>query len=216
MRIIVIGCGRVGSGLAYRMQSDVNEVTVVDRDPAAFERLGPGFHGRSLVGTALERDLLVRAGIEDADSLASVTGSDEINAVVSRLAARRFRVPRVVARMYDPRQAELYARLGVLTISPVEWGVSRLGHLIGLRDVSQIAALGGGQLQIVEAAVPPLLAGREAKELEIPGETRVVALTRSGKTFLVDRRTTLQGGDLVAVAVARGAEAALENLLSLG
>lgn len=215
MRVIVIGCGRVGSGLAYRLEMDGQEVTVIDQDRKALDRLGVGFHGRAVVGSALDRNLLARAGIAGVDALASVTGSDETNAVVARLAAQRFRVPRVIARMYDPRQADLYSRLGVLTISPVEWGIARIGHLISLSEVAPIVAVGGGRVHLVEAAVPPVMTGRRAGELEIPGETRLVAVTRSGRTFLGDAGTILEAGDVVSVAVTTGAESRLQQLLEV-
>lgn len=213
MRIIVIGCGRVGAGLVYRLVADGHELTVIDEDSRALERLGPGFRGDLLVGTALDQSVLRQAGIARADALAMVTGTDEINAVVARLAVQRFRVPRVVARMYDPREAGLYSRLGVLTISPVEWGISRIAHLLTLRDVAHTVALGAGRVHILEANVPPALAGRRAEDLEIPGETRVISVTRAGQTLLTDAVTRLEAGDVLAVAVMAGSEVHVEQLL---
>jgi len=215
MRVIVLGCGRVGSGLAIRLEVDHHEVTVIDHDLKAISRLGKSFHGRPLVGNALDRDMLIDAGVTRADALAAVTGSDEINAVVARLALGRFRVPRVVARMYEPRQAELYSRLGLLTISPVDWGITRLAQLLILRDVAHVTALGGGRVQLLETTVSPTMAGKKADELEIAGETRVVSVTRAGRAFLGDRNTLLERGDLVTIAVAHGAEARLQHLLGV-
>src|SRR4030042_1184683 len=108
MRIIIIGCGRMGSGLAQTLSLRGHAVTVVDRDPQAFERLGPAFKGKTLTGIGFDRDVLLRAGIERADGLAAVTFSDEANVVAARLASNIFHVPRVVARLYDPRKAEIY------------------------------------------------------------------------------------------------------------
>jgi len=214
MKVIVIGCGRVGSGLVGLLDIDRHDVTVVDLEPKAIGRLGKGFGGRSLVGNALDHDVLEEAGIAEADALAAVTGSDEVNAVVSRLALRRFRVPRVVARMYEPRQADLYGRLGVLTISPVEWGITRVAHLLTLSDLAPIASF-GGRVHLLEATISPTLAGRRAGELEVPGEARVISVTRSGRTFLGDRATALETGDVVAVAVAQGSETRLQQLLGV-
>ncbi len=216
MKAVVIGCGRVGSGLAYLLELDGFEVTVIDQSPHAFDRLGEGFHGEVIIGKALDRGLLDRAGIARADALAAVTGSDETNAVLARLAVRHFHVPRVVARMYDPRQADLYRRLGVLTISPVEWSISRIGHLLSLRDVAPVTTLGTGQVHLVEASVLPGLAGRRAGELEVPGETRLIAVTRSGRTFLGDGNLPLEAGDVVSMAVTTGAEVRLQQLLGFG
>jgi trk system potassium uptake protein TrkA len=214
VKVLVVGCGRVGSGLAASLEIDSHAVTVIDREPKAMARLSRGFAGRSVVGNALDRDVLEQAGIGEADALAAVTGSDEINAVVSRLASRRFRVPRVVSRMYEPRQADLYGRLGVLTISPVEWGVTRVAQLLTLSDLAPIVSI-GGRVNLVEATIAPSLAGRRAEELEVPGETRVISVTRSGRTFLGDRATLLESGDVVAVAVTQGSETRLQQLLGV-
>jgi trk system potassium uptake protein TrkA len=215
MHVIVLGCGRVGSGLAYRLETDGHVVTVVDRDTRAFVRLGPGTRARRIVGEALDRDVLEAAGIGQADAVAAVTGRDEVNAVVARIASQRLHVPRVVARMYDPRQADLYQRLGVLTISPVQWGISRLGHLISVRDISPVAVLGGGQVELVEARVPPTMSGRRSAELEIPGEARLVTVTRGGRTFLEDGTTPIEAGDVVSIAVTSDAVVRLQQLLSV-
>src|SRR5512139_1762646 len=130
MKIIIIGCGRMGSGLARAMSLRGHAVTVVDRDPAAFERLGPTFKGQTVVGIGFDREVLLKAGIDRADGLAALTESDEANVVAARLASQVFHIPRVVARLYDPRKAEIYKRLGLRTIAPVAWGIARAADLL--------------------------------------------------------------------------------------
>jgi trk system potassium uptake protein len=202
MHVIVIGCGRVGSGLARTLAHRGDAVTVVDVDPGAFTRLGRAFHGRRVTGDGGDRTVLERAGAAGADGLAAVTGSDEVNAVLARLATAALHVPRVVARMYDPAKAEIYRRLGVQTVAPVTWGVERLAELLTCSELTPVASLGAGQVEIVDATVPALLAGRPAAELAVPGESGVVAITRRGVTSLVaDPATPLQAGDLLHVAV---------------
>jgi len=213
MRILVLGCGRVGSGLGYRLEVDRHDVTVIDRDRNAISRLGRGFSGRALVGDALSRATLEDGGIAEVDALAAVTGSDEVNAVVARLASSRYRVPRVVARMYEPRQAHLYGRLGALTISPVEWGVTRLASLLTQSELAEVTAIGGGAVLIMEITVSSSIAGKSAGELEIPGETKLVTITRAGRSFFGDPGVVLETGDLVGIAVSRGAEERLQTLL---
>lgn len=215
MRALIVGCGRVGSGLAYAMEIEHHDVTVIDTDPRAVERLGKGFRGTSIVGDALDREVLRLGGVEHVDALAAITGNDEVNAVVARLALRRFRVPMVVARMYEPRQADLYRRLGVLTISPVEWGITRLSHLLTSSGVAPIASMGSGRVHLLETTISSGMSGKRAGELEIPGETRVVSVQRGGRTFLSDRNTPLEQGDLVAIAVVQGSEGRLQQLLGL-
>ena len=213
MRVVVLGCGRVGSGLARALSLRGDHVAVVDDDPAAFERLGPSFAGDRIEGSALHRDVLIRAGVERCDALAAVTGSDEVNAAVARLAQRRFRVPHVVARLYDPGKAALHRRLGVQTVSQVEWGVERIIEILTATRMGASFSLGGGQVDLVEVAVPKLLSGRAVAELEVPSEIHVVAITRAGRTFIADPVVRFEAGDVVHVAVAAGARARLERLL---
>ena len=213
MRIIVIGCGRVGAGLARDLAARHRTVVVVDRDPATFERLGPAAAGERLVGSGLDRRVLERAGIDRADGLAAVTGSDEVNAVVARLASRVFRVPRVVARLYDERAAELYLRLGIRAISPVAWGIQRLGDLLTFSELSPIASLGAGAVEVLEARIPATLARRTASELQVPGEVDVIAVTRHGTTALATAGTEFEEGDLVHLAVSSASKERLHVLL---
>jgi trk system potassium uptake protein TrkA len=144
--------------------------------------------------------VLLRAGIERADGLAAVTGSDEANVVTARLARHVFQVPRVVARLYDPRKAEVYRRLGLQTINPVTWGIHRIAELLCYSRLEPIVSLGSGDADLLELEIPPLLIGRTVNEVMIPGEVHVVAISRGGKTFLPTLGTTFQEGDLLHVA----------------
>lgn len=201
MRIIIIGCGRLGAGLAETLGQRGHGVTVVDLDPAAFERLGPSFRGETVAGGGFDRDVLLMAGIERADGLAAVTSSDEVNVVAARLARLVFRVPRVVARLFDPRKAEVYRRLGLPTISHVTWGINRIVELLCYSRLDTIKSLGSGEVDIVEAEIPHLLVGRTVNDLTVPGEIHVVAVTRRGKTFLPTLGTEFHEGDMVHLAL---------------
>jgi len=215
MRLIIIGCGRMGAGLARTLGQRGHTVTVVDRDPAAFERLGPGFKGQTVAGVGFDRVALLQAGIERADGLAAVTVSDETNLVAARLARLMFRVPRVVARLYDPRKAEIYRRLGVQTISTTAWGIHRIAELLGYSELDSIVSLGSGAVDIVEVVVPHLLIDRTVNDVTIPGEVQVVAVSRGGSTFLPTLGTRLQQGDLVHLSVLGGSIERLKALLAL-
>ena len=201
MRIIIIGCGRMGAGLARTLRGRGHTVTLVDRDPAAFDLLGPSFKGHTVVGVGFDREVLLRAGIERADGLAAVTASDETNVVAARLARIMFRVPRAVARLYDPRKAEIYRRLGVQTISTTAWGIHRIAELLGYSQFDAIASLGSGAVDLVEVAVQHPLVGRAVEQMAIPGEVHVVAISRAGTTFLPTLGTRFQEGDLVHLSV---------------
>jgi len=201
MRIIIIGCGRMGAGLAQTLGRRGHTVTVVDRDSATFEQLGPSFNGQTVVGVGFDREVLLQAGIERADGLAAVTASDETNLVAARLARLVFRVPRAVARLYDPRKAEIYRRLGVQTISTTAWGIHRIAELLGYSAFDALASLGSGAVDLVEVVVPQLLVGRSVDEMTIPGEVHIVAISRAGTTFLPTLGTRFQDGDLVHLSV---------------
>ena len=136
MKIIIIGCGRVGSGLARMLSNRGHQVTVIDSDPVAFERLGKAFKGKTVVGIGFDRQAILDAGIEKADAFAAVTASDEANAVAARIAKNVFKVPRVAARIYDPRKADIYRRLGMQTISPVALGISRMAELLSFSNLA--------------------------------------------------------------------------------
>lgn len=213
MKVIVIGCGRVGAGLARDLAARRRDVTVVDLDPTVFDRLGQSFAVERIVGSGLDRRVLVQAGIEHADGLAAVTGADEVNAVVARLASKVFRVPRVVARLYDERAAEVYQRLGIRAISPVSWGIQRLGDLLTFAETTPVATLGAGGVEVVEARVPASLAGRPLSELYVPGELSVVAVTRHGSTSIASVATVLQEGDLVHIVVSSASRERLDELI---
>jgi trk system potassium uptake protein TrkA len=216
MKIMIIGCGRQGAELAKTLNLNDCEVTVVDNDQTAFERLGPPpFLGQIIHGNGLDRDVLLQGGIERADGVAALTASDDINIVVARLARQVFRVPRVVARVHDPLKAEIYRRLGVLTVNPVALGTQRFAELLTFSPLEPIKGLGNGEVGIVEIDIPPNLVGRMANELTVPGEIQVVAITRDGKTYMPTLGAIFQEHDLIHMAVASNSTDRLKALLGL-
>jgi trk system potassium uptake protein TrkA len=216
MRILVIGCGRVGSGLARSLSLQGHAVVAVDKDVAAFERLGPAFKGKTVAGVGFDRDVLVQAGIERADGLAAVTASDEANIIIGRLATQVFRVPRVVARLYDPLKAEIYRRLGLQTITPITWGINRIAEMLSYSPLSTVATLGAGDVDIIEAEVPPALVGRTVRDLTVPAEANVISVTRNGSSFLPTSGAVLQDGDIIHLVVLGASADRIRSMLSLG
>jgi trk system potassium uptake protein TrkA len=214
MRFVVIGCGRWGTGLATTLVERGHEVAVVDIDPEAFARLGDKPACERVVGDALDRDVLTRAGVGGASGLAAVTFSDEVNVVVARAAREVFRVPKVVARLYDPRKAHIYRRLGIQTISTVEWGVHRIADLLAYSSLDVTVSIGHGGVDIVDIDIPPLLVGRTVVELTIPGEARVIALSRAGRTFLPTDGTLFEAGDRAHVVLLAAASEHLKRVLA--
>jgi trk system potassium uptake protein len=213
MKSIIVGCGRVGAGLAQSLCQRRQSVTVVDQEGSAFEGLGPGFTGQTIVGAGLDREVLLQAGIERADGLATVTGSDDTNVVIARLARQIFRVPRVVARLHDPRHAEVYRQLGIQTITPLTWGIQRLSELLCYTPLNTTLSLGSGEVDLVEVELPYLLAGRTVNELTLLGEIHVAAISREGRTFLPTLGTVFREGDRVHLMVLGSSAARLTALL---
>lgn len=215
MKFIVLGCGRMGVGLARILSARGHSVTVLDRDPSALERLDASFSGKRIVGSGFEREVLLRAGIERADGLAAVTSSDETNLVVARLARNVFRVPRVVARLYDPGKVEAYRRLGVQIVAPVSWAMDRFADLLSYSELDTVLSLGAGEVEIVEVDVPVLLVGKRVREVTVPGEVHVVALSRGGKAFLPTSETVFEREDSVHIALLAASSERLKAVLGL-
>ena len=213
MKIIIIGCGRVGSGLAKLLSNRGHLVTVIDSDPLSFERLGKSFKGKTIVGIGFDRQALLDAGIEKADAFAAVTASDEANAVAARLAKTVFKVPRVAARIYDPRKADIYRRFGMQTISPVALGISRMAELLAFANLAVSDSVGTGEVKMVDIEIPSMLAGRKTGELTIPGEVHVTAISRKGKTFLPLNSSVFEEGDIVHLAVLATSQDRLKDLV---
>ena len=184
MKVIIMGCGRVGEQLAQLMADEGHAVAVIDQNQAALTRLGDNFRGSKVKGIGFDRDVLVGAGIEQADAFAATSSSDNANIVAARIARNVFHVPRVVARLYDPRRAEVYQRLGLLTISSTIWGARRIHELLTHSEMEPVMVFGSGEVCLLSIETPPLLVGRMVKHLNITGEIQTVAITRQGSAFI--------------------------------
>ncbi len=215
MKLIVVGCGRLGSALALATAREGHEVTIVDRSAEAFDRLGAEFPGRTVQGEVLHQDVLRRAGIEEADGLAAVTPDDHVNLVIARIAAQRFKVPNVVARVYDPRHRALFEALGVQTVSSAVWGAERLRQLLTHPGVTPLATFGHGEVSLVEVRVPAPWAGRTLADLYADAALHPAVIVRAGKALLpTGPEDTLHEGDLLVLAASREALQRLTALLS--
>ena len=201
MHVVIVGCGRVGSGLAATLESEGHSVAVIDRQAKAFRRLPEGFAGQSVVGVGFDRDILRAAGIEQAGALAAVTNGDNSNILIARVAREAFSIERVVARIYDSRRAAIYERLGIPTVATVQWTTERVlrrilpdGHAVEWVDPS-------ATISMIERTVPPAWAGRRLGDLEIPGVARLVGVGRLGEASLPDPQHAAQDGDVIWVSV---------------
>lgn len=213
MNVIVVGLGRMGTGLARKLDRQGHNVCAVDQDPERLELLGDGFAGRKVCGVGIDRGVLEKAGIERASAVVSCTTSDETNIVIARIARDSYRVPRVIARMYDVSKAETYRRLGIQTISTTDWGVRRACELLTYHQQDSVLAVGTGEVQIVRVDVPTLLEGHPVREISAIGEVKVVAVSHNSQTFIPTEGTVLGHGDVVYAAVASSAQEKFAHML---
>ncbi|KJY45330.1 potassium transporter TrkA [Streptomyces sp. NRRL S-444] len=184
-----MGCGRVGSALAQTLEQQGHTVAVVDQDPTAFRRLGAGFGGRRVTGVGFDQDTLREAGIEEAGAFAAVSSGDNSNIIAARVAREMFGVENVAARIYDPKRAEVYQRLGIPTVATVRWTADQM---LRRRDPS-------GGVQLAEVHTSAAWIGHKVSKLQDETGVRVAFLTRLGEAMLPTSQTVLQEGDLVHV-----------------
>ena len=200
MHVVIVGCGRVGSSLAHNLIGEGHTVAIIDRKPAAFERLGGDFTGQQLIGIGFDRDLLVKAGIERAEALAAVTNGDNSNILVARVARETFGIERVVARIYDPQRAAVYQRLGIATVAPAMWTTERVLRRL-LPDALAVEWVDpSAKVSLVERSFSSSWAGTRVLEAESAG-VRVVAVSRLGSAMLPTADLVVQDGDVIHAMV---------------
>ncbi len=197
MHVVIMGCGRVGSTLAHSLEARGHSIAVIDQNAEAFRRLGDDFGGITVTGTGFDQQVLTEAGIERADAFAAVSSGDNSNIIAARVARETFGVTTVVARIYDPRRAEVYERLGIPTVATVRWTADRIlrhmlpeGHVEMWRDPTNVVA-------VMEIPVAPGWITQPISALEEATGARVAYLMRFGIGTLPTSSTVLQDGDQV-------------------
>jgi trk system potassium uptake protein TrkA len=204
VHVVIVGCGRVGSSLARNLLDEEHTVSIIDRRAGAFERLGSGFTGATFAGIGFDRDLLVKAGIERAEAVAAVTNGDNSNILVARVARETFGIERVVARIYDPRRAAIYQRLGIATVAPALWTTERVLRRLVPNSASVEWVDPSAKVSLVERTVGKGWVGRKVLDIERDG-VRVVAVSRLGSAILPNDSLVAQEGDVLYLAVAHDA-----------
>ncbi|RPE46620.1 trk system potassium uptake protein TrkA [Streptomyces sp. Ag109_O5-1] len=213
MRVVIVGCGRVGATLAAQLAAEGHDVRLVDRRPTADRLLPAGFPGTFHVGNGFGRPVLEAAGIDGADAFVAVTSTDNANLVSARTAKETYRVPIVLARVHDPRRAEIYRDLGIPAVSSVRWAVSRIHQMLLHRHLTPELVFGNGETLLVRSELPPYLAGRPVTGFDVDGEIRVVEITRAGHSLMPAHGLPAEPGDLVTFAVAATALGRLRGFL---
>ena len=215
MHVVIVGCGRVGSTLALSLISSGHSVAVVDRKSDAFFRLRDNFAGQTITGIGFDRDVLEQAGIKKASAVAAVTNGDNSNILVARVARESFGIENVVARISDPKRAEIYERLGIATVATVKWTSDRILRRI-LPDLPAVEWTDpSSSVVLVERTLPDSLVGEKVLELEIEG-ARISALRRLSAAVIPDSKTLVQQGDIAYITVEKDSVNSLDEFLKRG
>jgi len=214
VHVVIMGCGRVGSSLAATLDAAGHSVAVVDQDPSSFERLPKGFGGETYVGVGFDREVLVQAGIERATAFAAVSSGDNSNIVAARVARETFGVENVVARIYDPRRAEVYQRLGISTVATVRWTANQMLRRLAPQGSEAEWIDASGAIRMAEVHVEPSWIGLRLTRIEHATGARIALITRLGEGQLPGPDTVLQEGDLVHILVRDPELAAVERVLA--
>ena len=200
MFVIVVGCGRVGSELAFRLFQAGHQVAVIDEVGTSFENLHPDYRGRTIEGEVLSEEVLKRSGIESADGLAAVTNSDSVNAVVGHVARTVYDVPNVVVRNYNPRWLPMHHAFGLQVVSSTGWGAQRIEELLASPAERPVFSAGNGEVEIYEVLVPADWAARPVSDLIGDVDGVAAAVTRAGRSMLPTPEMLLEAGDVVHVS----------------
>ena len=201
MHIVIMGCGRVGSTLAHILEDRENTIAVIDRDPEAFRRLRSSFKGEKITGIGFDRAVLIQAGIERADAFVAVSTGDNSNIISARVARETFSVERVVARIYDPRRAEVYERLGIPTVATVRWTADQMLRKIIPEGGQPLWRDPTGKIVLTEVRFSPAWIGEQVKSLEGSTMSRIAFIDRLGQAFVPEPGTAVQEGDVLHVMV---------------
>ena len=216
MHVVIMGCGRVGSTLARGLEARGHTAAVIDQNPDAFRRLGPGFSGTTVTGIGFDRTVLVRAGIESAAAFAAVSSGDNSNIISARVAREQFGVQTVVARIYDPRRAEVYERLGVPTVATVTWAADQVLRRLLPDDSEPLYRDPSGSVRVDQMVVPTAWVGQTVLSIQDATHARVAFLTRLGSGMIPDRFTVVQEGDLLNLFLLDEQEDAVRAAIAAG
>ena len=213
MLILIIGCGRVGSELALQLSRKGHDVVVIDKDPDAFKELGESFNGITLTGDGFDIDILKEAGIKDAGALCSVTNSDNVNVIAAQIAKKIFKIPHVVARIYDTRSAYIYQKLGVTIISGTELLAAMINNKVLSEKFSAIL-LRSEDVGMVELKAGPSLARKTVSEIDDPPQLKVAALIKDKRALIPKPDAVIEQGDVIVCVVRKDRLGRIEKLLS--
>jgi trk/ktr system potassium uptake protein len=199
VHFVIMGCGRVGSTLAHILEDRGNSVAVIDQNPEAFRKLRSSFKGSRVTGMGFDRDVLIQAGIQEADAFAAVSSGDNSNIISARVARESFGIDRVAARIYDPRRAEVYQRLGIPTVATVRWAADQILRKLLPEGAEPLWRDPTGKIVLAEVAFSDRWLGEKIKAVELATNTRIAFVDRLGEALIPSPVTVLQEGDVLHV-----------------
>jgi trk system potassium uptake protein TrkA len=214
VHVVILGCGRVGSTLARSLVKRDHTVAVIDQDATAFSRLGDDFPGQTVNGIGFDRDTMREAGVEHADAFAAVSSGDNSNIIAARVARETFGVDRVVARIYDPKRAEVYERLGIPTVATVRWAADQILQRILPEGAAPEWFDASGNVVLAQVLVGQGWIGQPLYALEKAAGVRAACITRYGEGSIPAHKTVLQEGDLLHLLIPRANVREVESVLS--
>jgi trk system potassium uptake protein TrkA len=203
MYVIIVGCGRVGSELANLLAKEGHNVVIIDRDQNSFARLGNTFNGLSLQGNGFDLSLLKQAGIEKADAFCCVTNGDNTNLISAQVAKKIFKVPKVIARVYDPRRANIYKALGLDILSGTILFASMIRDKIVESRFSSYL-IESKDLGVIEIEIKKDFIGKTIQQINLPGEFLVVAIRKIDGVIIPESQTVLKEKDMLMAVVKVG------------
>jgi trk system potassium uptake protein TrkA len=213
MHFVIMGCGRVGAELTVQLSRAGHTVAVIDKRKEAFERLPPDFNAQTFVGVGFDREILDKAGIREADAFIAVSNGDNSNIVSARIAREHYGVDKVIARIYDPRRADIYERLNIPTVATVRWAAKQIQFLLFHEREEIRDTMAGGSLLHLQVAIPQHLVGKKVDSVESEGEVELIGVDRGGSGFIPVPGSTFKEGDVAHLVVHRDAQEKFDLLM---
>lgn len=216
MRVVIIGCGKLGAGLALELYKRGNTISIIDKDPEAFYRLGSDFNGNCVIGNGYDKKVLEDAEIEYADALVCATGNDEINAVAAKIGKDTYFIKHVIARLYNPKKAKVFEALGIKTVSTTGYMISRAIELLSYNMMDSVALLGkdlSGEIVRITASMN--IDGYLVSDIDLENEFKVIAILRDSQSIIVNQDSVIKKGDILYIVTKTDSKRKLKIALGI-
>ena len=215
MKILIVGCGKLGAGLALELYKRGHTISIIDKDEDSFYRLGADFNGTLVVGNGYDQKVLEEAEIEYADAMVCATGNDEINAVAAKIGKDKYYVNYVIARLYNPRKAKVYEALGIKAISTTGFSINRAIELLSYNMMDSLALLGNdASSEIVRIRATPNIDGMLVKEIN-DEKFKLFSIVRGESSFLPKDDDVIETNDILYFIIKTEAKRKLKILLGI-